>query len=264
MTEKTPRLFSTYKPYVSPGSAQFYPVFLLEMLDYNEGRILTYHEGNLFEGDDEFFRKGEPRRSVANDIPLPVAVVAATAFPIFFSKVSVGRTKLIDAGLIDNQAIYSFHPLFKKRFQKPLNSDDCWFFSNAGRAMNVPAGGTTDVLGVNPKVPKLSPLDRIFRLTRDLAQPKMNRFIMDMAESGFGSRIFGVDIAFSHLDQAAWIEGDNIKTAHQAAALPTALSSLSRSDALAIISHGAQCAANALDVDGTVRNRIRLGLESLK
>lgn len=172
ITEKPPGPAGSYESFVKPGLSQTHPVFLLEMLDFNDGRILTYHEGRIFAADEEFFKKGDPGNLVANKVSTPKAVVAATAFPVFFPKVSVNRSKLMDAGLVDNQAIFGFQPLLTGMSQDRnlLNSSDQWFLSNAGRAMNVPTEGTPDPFGINPKVKKLTRWDRIFRLTGDLAQ----------------------------------------------------------------------------------------------
>ncbi|MCH9026670.1 MAG: patatin-like phospholipase family protein [Proteobacteria bacterium] len=249
LREKPLKLDKNFAKYVSPGDAQCYPVFIFQSLNYNDGHIIAFHEGRYFEADRDFYERGIPKDVRVENLPAPHGIVSATAFPGFFPKVSLPELQLIDAGLVDNQALYNFHPLLKKNAKRVLGPGDTWFLSNAGREMSVVRDGE-----------RLRFSDKVFRLTGDLAQPKMNELIMDIVESGLGCHVCGVHIAVSHLDEQLWVKGNTIQEAKHSAGFPTTLSYIGRADALAILSHGAQCAANAIHVPakrlGALKNRL--------
>ena len=142
-------------------------MFLVEVLDFNSGQLWVYHKNCFVPATRDFFK------SCADS-------VRATAFPVFFPGLSVAdsdgskdRYMFKDAGLIDNLAMLPFLKIVRRIKQRePLGAVKFWLLSDAGRPLHVPRKSRIDFVGLGSQraVQRLGVIDRVFRLTGDLAQ----------------------------------------------------------------------------------------------
>ncbi len=230
--------------FLVPGASQYFPVFLIETLDFNTGQVFLFFEGEYFRPNLEFFKNGD--RGLKRDKHATAhGIVSATAFPVFFPSVKLGSWTLMDAGLIDNQGILGFLPLLAFRSDILLGKDDVWYLSDAGRSMVIAGGHQDDYGAGNRSVPRLTMADRVFRLTGDLSQPIVVQAITNLISNGLETDIVGAKMDVTSHDKRLWVEGEQIRSPQQSAQVETSLSPMAHSDAAAIIAHGAQCAAIA-------------------
>jgi hypothetical protein len=237
---------------------------LIEMLDYNYGGLWLYDGQSLHRANRDFFKTGFG----FFHFPLspPQATAAATAFPILFRGLETHGLNdesylLGDAGVIDNHAML---PLLEVIKRQPPHGDrlggvDFWFLADAGKPMSVPSGALPLSKAITVPVPRLSLVDRIFRLTGDLAQPHSSSALVALLRDYAGVNVIGVG-----LDQVWEIERPWRSTNQpdwSAAKVPTTLGRTNREDALCVMAVGAQSASHALCLNGLMTAAQRNGVK---
>lgn len=266
--EHIPKLFystkgrSIDKRLTVPGSHQYYPTFLLQTLDFNRGQIFLFFNGDYIQPSMEFFKNGNLGLG-SQQLPHPHGIVSATAVPLFFPAVKVGRWSLMDAGLIDNQGILGFLPLLSKQSEMLLDENDVWYLSDAGRSMSI-AGSIQDEHGAGSKsVKRLSLADRGLRLTGDLSQPLVVSALCNLVSIGLGTTIVGAKMDVTSHKEQLWVKGKTIHSPQQSAQIETSLSRMNHCDAAAVIAHGAQCASLAFGLEQAKQQNLALRLADL-
>lgn len=249
-----------------------------EVLDFLSGNIYTFCGTYLQRPDREFYKAGEAFAPIS--IPnhdrtsiVPFAIARATAFPVYFSPWRLeiqhritnvaGSYEFLDAGVIDNLGAHPFHAFFAK--QPPVTlpeAGNVWFVANAGAAFSVPAGAARRVMGA-PQKPKLSLLDRIFRYTGDLAQPASEKMIMNLVDAYTPFDVTGVRIGYLPDPERPWHLTASLPDQTAVSLIPTALSRMSRDDAVCVMLQGAQTASFAARWDQPRRERMKAELLSL-
>ena len=244
--------------------------FLVEILDFHYGQIFLYDGKELHFANRDFFKTG----SGFFQLPFsaPKAVASASAFPAFFSGVPVlglnqERFLLKDAGVIDNLAILPLLEILKRMPHdgSRLGGVDFWFLSDAGKPMPVPALGAVFTKAITVDVPKLSVIDRIFRLTGDLAQPHSSSAIISLLRDYADVQFAGVGLDQVWNLEEPWFRPQASWTP---AGVPTALCGMKRDIAVAIMTAGAQAASYALLNRGRMqpgeRDRVRHFFQELE
>jgi hypothetical protein len=224
--------------------------FLVEFLDYTFGRLWVFEDKNAWPATREFFKSG----SGSPRIPLtPVeAVATATAFPVLFAgrritSMSGADYLLKDAGIIDNLAVLPLLQTVHRSAsdQAALGTVEFWFFADAGKPMAVPPGGGPNFVFRTTIVEKLGLMDRIFRLTGDLAQPHSTFAVLSLLRDYADVCVMAVGLDLRNLEES-WRKPFGAPE-WTPAAVPTALSCISREEALCIMIAGAQSASYALE-----------------
>ena len=246
-------------PLVRPGFRQLLPTFLVQTLDYTNGRIFAFHEGDFFETDNEFFKEGEAKNILVGGRHPIDAIVAATAFPVFFPRLSIGNAELFDSGLIDNIGLFNFKPLTDISSSEKLTENDMWFISDAGSLLSSQVKHRFSKAEIVQR--KLTAADKLFRYTGDLAQPVMNSMIMNLVEAAYKTKVLGVRMVPS--SQHLWHSGPTIKSLEDAANLKTTLERVQRGDAIALISAGMQRTSEAFHASEQVGKSLRSLIKDL-
>lgn len=244
-----------------PGTSQSYPVFIIEMLDFNTGNFWTFYDARIFQINLDFFKYGEIQNSSVSPafgpVPVPVALAAATAFPAYFPGIKINGTNFVDAGLVDNSALYAFKPLINVRpDSRGLKQGDTWFLSDAGKRMALPSGAVELFEDGRKIVPRLNVFDRIFRLTGDLAQPATSSVFLEAIKCYAEVNIFGVGAGIVAHEEDLWMTTDTLPDENKIGAVATGLFPLKIKDAVCLISHGAQSASSALEAPEKIHKSI--------
>ena len=248
-----------------PGVGQVAPIFLIEILDYYTGNLWSFRDQKLFQTSTNYFKYGNLQSSEITTVfswqSVPLAITAATAFPGYFPGVKAFKSKFIDAGLIDNLALYAFKPLVNVTPNgRGLKRGDKWFSSDAGKPMAVPSDAEEFFKEKWEVVPKLSIFDSVFRLAGDLAQPATSSIFLEAIRQYAEVQIFGSGIGFLPYEsqdfEKPWMTTANLQDETSISAVPTGLYPLKFEDAVCIMAQGAQSASSALETPETVRNSI--------
>ena len=248
-----------------PGLSQAAPIFLVEILDFYTGNLWSFCDQKLFQPSINYFKYGDLEPSKIRPVfdwqSVPLAITAATAFPGYFSGVKVSNSKFIDAGLIDNLALYAFKPLVNVTPDgRGLKQGDKWFSSDAGKRMAVPSEAEEFFKEKWEVVPKLSIFDSAFRIAGDLAQPATSSVFLEAIRQYAEVQIFGSGIGFLPYEfrdfERPWMTTANLRDETSISAVPTGLYPFKIEDAVCIMAQGAQSASSALATPETVRNSI--------
>ncbi len=233
--------------------------FLVETVDFRSGELFVIHRNRITRPTCEWFRDGGEIETPHDQLRTPLTVAAATAFPIYFPAVKLrvtndlfrhreAQTRLIDAGLIDNTGVLPFFTLFgtfwlDNSYQPLVQQGDQWYLSQAGRPMKVPE--VTSLGSITRPVGPMRLLDRIFRLTGDIAQPLYEEALTTLMRHHTGVRFWGSLIGVTRTEELPWLTSQRFPTLESFASLKTMVNRLHRRDSIALMAHGAQVALSA-------------------
>ena len=255
-----------------PGLGQFAPIFFVEILDFYTGKLWTFCDQKLFRPSINYFKYGDLEASKITPVfdweSVPLAITAATAFHGYFPGVKLFNSKFMDAGLIDNLALYAFKPLVNvTRDGRGLKQGDKWFTADAGKPMAVTSDAEEFFKEKWEVVPKLGIFDSVFRLVGDLAQPVAKSVFLEAIKEYAGVHVFGSGIGFLPYEyrdfEKPWMTTANLQDETSIRAVPTSLYPLKNEDAVCVMAHGAQSASSALETPESVRSSIREGILGL-
>jgi predicted acylesterase/phospholipase RssA len=240
--------------------------FFVQALDFLHGDTWVHAGDRFVLPKREFYKTGDASSYIA-DVSVPEAIAAATAFPILFPPMRVVthgvlEHELMDAGLIDNLALHGFLSIFSgPQSLLPADKQHLWILSDAGRAMAKP--DTTSHTTAPRTTKRIGLVDRIMRLTGDLAQPSYQAWIVEMLRHhahlravglrlGITPRLYPPEVRTQGAEPVEaplpkpWTLGSSLRTPEDAVAVPTGLFPLSIHDAAFIIALGAQACINVL------------------
>ncbi len=219
-------------------------------------------------------------------VSVPDAILHATSFPVIFqpwqfsigsnevvTKRLIGNYLLLDAGLVDNNAILPFFRLLMEDMWKSGSVQRDWLISDAGAPMAL-LDEPKNLFGDGRPADSLAFADKTMRIAGDLGQYAAFRSFLVLAKDlGFAGNVVAQKIGnqpeqrvlamgTATTEEAVWIASHTLTCANDIARYPTDLAPLGRHDALAIMAHGAQATSANLDMPENTRRRIRQRLEA--
>jgi hypothetical protein len=244
-----------------------YPLFLVECLDFFSGELWVFNGKEFTRPSREFFKTGMEFGSFP--VHAMTAVAAATAFPGMFRgyRLNVGSWSYLfkDAGLIDNLGVLPLLTILKKkRIDKTrLGNVASWFLADAGKPMGVPELSRPLTFRPTTRIKRLGILDRLFRLSGDLAQPYLVSALTDVLEDYANVPSVAVWLDLIYELEQPWMQPKCPRT-WAPGLIPTALRRMNRQNAVGLMALGAQSASFAIAECGVFPNADRPSLNRTK